>query len=525
MAFMNFGNRSAENSTGNYDDRSDSPVLSGGMARGLSYVIPWAQEENMMLREQALDRQAHKDIEAKAKLLGQDIKLPKVDDSYVGQKLKEYSQGQLKKLGQFVTENPDFQSDPGKWIQYKSLADSVANNDYAVRLAKVKDEYGYLTKYMKDNSNDLNDPNSGLRDELQRYSNWKKTGNFESGQSGAEKNQQDYMFTKPKQWDYDKDMRDMGSKAKGTKNEWISNDKTLYGTITSPDKDEIQALAIGYLKDPFTLKHAYDLYHSSALTDDQRRQYGNYQGMVTSAIEAYMPKGIDIKGAYKQQNINIHNYTGSGNAEQNTNLLKPYLDGVDAMTQPASFKNLVLTNYIGKGTASDNYMLKPCEGGSNPIMFSAAGDKGEKLGKEITDDYNLTDYNVVISPRSAGKIIEDNGKKYVQLTVYAQKKITPAMKQEIADYAMSPAVVNDPNKKILVDAYASKLTGSTPEMQVYVPVKPKWEVDEKDFDELSGFKESTIVGLQNQTLEQNMYKQSQQQQQQNKKVINFGNTN
>lgn len=104
--------------------------LSYGMAKGLSVEDKWEQRTDSLYRQQAY---AENIRQIKAEKVKQHTELTKehaAASPFYQAKLEEHYNGLNKKMGAFIMDNPDFDTDPVKYKEYVSIADQYLNNDF-----------------------------------------------------------------------------------------------------------------------------------------------------------------------------------------------------------------------------------------------------------------------------------------------------------------------------------------------------------------------------------------------------------
>lgn len=102
-------------------------MLEFGLRRGFSVPVVKDRSQEIM-QGYALKKQAQHEAESKAKMFADDFDYNNAINEYDSPRIKQYSQGKIKEIGTFIRENPDWERNVEKRVQYKSMIKDLKNN-------------------------------------------------------------------------------------------------------------------------------------------------------------------------------------------------------------------------------------------------------------------------------------------------------------------------------------------------------------------------------------------------------------
>src|SRR3990172_11835747 len=95
--------------------------LEFGLLKGASVVVPYDQMVNDQYRHYQIQRQRAIEQENKAKLFADDFDYNNAVNTFDNPLIKDYARKQISAIGTFVRDNPGWERDVSKRIQYKSM--------------------------------------------------------------------------------------------------------------------------------------------------------------------------------------------------------------------------------------------------------------------------------------------------------------------------------------------------------------------------------------------------------------------
>lgn len=172
-----------------------------GQIKGLAVKQPYDQLTNDLFRYDEMRRRTQAMNEAKMKMFQDDLEFQNAMNPYDSPRVKEFAENQIRRIGEFVKNNPDYLTDAGKMGQLKVMKNELKNNPILLRGMAVDNAY---KEYLKDRQEAIKNPNQwdieALDAEGQKFKNYFKTGN-PSGLVGLEQEgEQPVIYTRPKEF-------------------------------------------------------------------------------------------------------------------------------------------------------------------------------------------------------------------------------------------------------------------------------------------------------------------------------------
>lgn len=165
--------------------------LDFGLSEGLAYSYNANADMDAAKDQYLLKRQAQIDQENKAKLMGDMFQFGKAYDKYNEGRLNGFVQQRMTDIGKFVDENPDFQSNVGKWVNFKNMTRELLDNPIVSESMRIKSQTDFLNKYIADTPGAENLPDViRMKEGLNNY--------LESGSTDRDPmNRKEFMFNNP----------------------------------------------------------------------------------------------------------------------------------------------------------------------------------------------------------------------------------------------------------------------------------------------------------------------------------------
>lgn len=169
-----------------------------GAILGSAVSLNYDQQVNDLFRYDQMRKQTQALNESKAKLFADDLEFQNAMNEYDAPRVKEFAANQIRRIGEFVKNNPDYATDVGKMGQLKVMKNELKNNTPLLRGLAVDKAY---KEYLTDRQEALKNPNSwnmkALDAEGQKFNNYFKTGNA-NGLVGLEtEGEQPVVYTRP----------------------------------------------------------------------------------------------------------------------------------------------------------------------------------------------------------------------------------------------------------------------------------------------------------------------------------------
>ena len=167
--------------------------LEWGLRKGLSVVLP-DESENMW--KAAAYKSAMKDkAEAKAKMFADDFSYTNAINSFDNPKIKEFARNQIMKVGQFINNNPGWETNPLLRGQYQTMIHELKDNPDLMRGLTSDAAYKRWQEDMASNKEGL-DPED-FNETSDQWQNYLQYGN-QMGKEAAEKfGKQEFKYVAP----------------------------------------------------------------------------------------------------------------------------------------------------------------------------------------------------------------------------------------------------------------------------------------------------------------------------------------
>jgi len=136
------------------------PFFEFGATQGLAVSPNFEGRIRDKFRGAEMQRRAKLDAENKARVLGDMLKLGKATNRWDHARLKEFSETQLTGIAKYASDNPDYQTDVGKWAEFTKRTNELVDNPIVWRSQRFDSEASLMDKYETDpkNRDYLEDP-------------------------------------------------------------------------------------------------------------------------------------------------------------------------------------------------------------------------------------------------------------------------------------------------------------------------------------------------------------------------------
>lgn len=167
-----------------------------GTLQGLSVLLP--DREASIRANAQLQRQAKISAQNHAKMFADDFEYNNAMNAHDNPIVKEYANGQLTKIGKYLRENPDWETNPMKRVQYKQMLHELKDNPELNRGLQSDANFSEASKWLANPKNAKMANNSKIAEGIkQQQSNYLKYGN-QQGEDGLKNfGKQHYNFIAP----------------------------------------------------------------------------------------------------------------------------------------------------------------------------------------------------------------------------------------------------------------------------------------------------------------------------------------
>lgn len=280
-------------------------ALDIGGINGLAQNFQFDQRINdLRYREQQTQRSKAM-AEAKASLFADDLNYQNAINSHDNPLIKAESQATIKKIGQYVRENPDYATNLDKRIQLNELKRSLKDSPTLHRGLASDNSYKQylqdLAEVAKNPQQHDTDAYNQIQDEWKNYLQY---GNQYGKEAADAQGKQAFVYTKPRDFvDLNKSFQDVGNGFKDMATRSIKGGRNAYEEYAKPDSLRTVANQM-YQQN----KRQIDL--------EARKNGVDPLAYVETAINAHIPKKRDFGDYGLSDGIALANY-------------KKRLDGLD----------------------------------------------------------------------------------------------------------------------------------------------------------------------------------------------------
>lgn len=239
-------------------------MLEFGLRRGISVPINWDQRNADARYLLQLKKQSQQEQEAKAKLFADDADYTNAVNTYDNPIIKEKMKGKVYEIGKWAQQNPGWERDVQKRLEYKGLIKDLKDDPDLIRGLASDKGIADFNKYASDPKNADLVGTPEFEHEKQRLSNYLKYGN-DKGVAG-ERNA--YTFIAPEEGkDTTSALVDLASKAEFDVKDRVGKDGYKQ-SISDVRKNQAVEHALASTWGPY-LKKDYNKYQSQLVGNDK----------------------------------------------------------------------------------------------------------------------------------------------------------------------------------------------------------------------------------------------------------------
>ena len=166
-----------------------------GVLAGAGYRHPFYEELKLKMQAQQQQMLKRKMVMEEVKMLGEELQLGKASIPYYQEKLNEFAEGHYKKMGDWMTKNPDYRLNPSKFVEYTQMKNQLKDNQYTRRSEDLQNNMDLAYASYEKNP-DLMEQEA-FRSQFEQMRNQKLTGSAD----GIEGNDQQWSFTPVENWE------------------------------------------------------------------------------------------------------------------------------------------------------------------------------------------------------------------------------------------------------------------------------------------------------------------------------------
>jgi len=210
-----------------------------GLASGLAQSGQYDQRINDIRYQQNMLRQQEAMNEAKRKLFESDILYSEGGNAFDQPLVKAENQKITQAIGNYVNDNPDWETNFQKRAYVKQLKNSLKDNPTVLRALATNDNRNALLKYAQE-AKQKGTPfdEDALNAELNRYSNYEKFGNPDGQEASQKEGMKSYIFSRPQDFiDMNNVYKEAGASIKNPEIVQTGNG----GYYTKPKAEDVDA--------------------------------------------------------------------------------------------------------------------------------------------------------------------------------------------------------------------------------------------------------------------------------------------
>lgn len=223
-----------------------------GQISGLAQDFGYDQQVNDLRYQQQMMQQQNALNESKRKLFESDMDFQKGGNSWDQPLVKVENQKIVQSIGDYISQNPDWETNFQKRGYVKQLKNSLKDNPTVLRALSTNDNRQALLKYAQEaKQKGILIDEDAVNHELERYSNYEKFGNPDGQEALQKEGMKAYLFNRPVDFiELDKAGAERGNKFKGAALDikYLNNGRDgAYTTV--PKKELLDADAFQFYND------------------------------------------------------------------------------------------------------------------------------------------------------------------------------------------------------------------------------------------------------------------------------------
>lgn len=269
-----------------------------GLAQGLAQSGQYDQKINDSRYQQQMLRNQEALNESKRKLFESDIEYQQGGNAFDQPIVKAETEKIITALGNFVADNPDWETNFQKRAYVRQLKNNVKDNPHVLRAKTTNDQRTALLKYAQEaKQKGVPFNEDALNAELIRYQNYEKFGNADGQEAAEKEGMKAYLFTRPQDFiDTDKLFSELGNKFKDMRvNTKVKGGLGAYEEYADPDS--LKAVATQVYQNN---KNQFDIY--ARKTGEDPIQH------IMTGLDSYIPKKRDMGDYGLQKSMALERY-------------------------------------------------------------------------------------------------------------------------------------------------------------------------------------------------------------------------
>lgn len=217
-----------------------------GLAQGLAQDLGYSNQVNDLRYQSQLFRQQEAMNESKRKLFEDSLEFQKGGNAFDQPIVKAENQKIVQSIGDYISQNPDWETNFQKRGYVKQLKQSLKDNPHVLRALSTNDNRQALLKYAQEaKQKGVPFDEDALNHELERYSNYEKFGNPDGEEALKGEGMKAYLFSRPQDFvDMNNVYKEAGASIKNPEIVETGNG----GYYTKPKAEDVDARANSILQ-------------------------------------------------------------------------------------------------------------------------------------------------------------------------------------------------------------------------------------------------------------------------------------
>lgn len=210
-----------------------------GQISGLAQDFGYDQQVNDLRYQQQMLSQQQAQNEAKRKLFESDMDFQKGGNAFDQPLVKAENQKIVQSIGDYISQNPDWETNFQKRGYVKQLKNSLKDNPTVLRALSTNDNRQALLKYAQEaKQKGIAFDEDALNHELEKYSNYEKFGNPDGPEALQQEGMKAYLFNRPQDFvDMNPVYKEAGASIKNPEIIETGNG----GYYTKPKNEDVEA--------------------------------------------------------------------------------------------------------------------------------------------------------------------------------------------------------------------------------------------------------------------------------------------
>jgi hypothetical protein len=373
-----------------------------GLAKGLAYKHDFGASINNLYRQEQMYAEQRVEKERKTKMYSEMLAKPPLASPGATKRLESFTEEVIADVSNYVMENPDFETDPKKFAEFKAKTDKIINNDIVRKDQQVQQSFQKLREDLMAGNIEEED----FEVEMEKYMKYQED---ESGQ-------EDYFYMRPKYIEMS-DVIKKGVGIIGTERVTVQNADGGSSNVLRPNKGAVPDAVRTLLSDKWNKR---------AIEKSYKEERGEENGFTLEQFTANKIKNaIDIQDLKNSDGSSGDGYESTSQFYMNVRgpVTKAMKMGYTGKVTGAGVQNHVFTGWeIGKGDvimpSSGIKFITQQEDDEGNVSTNYSEDfTGVSIKSLDNDQAGSLRSGIAAKMTGAGSIVTVSGNPYVESVV------------------------------------------------------------------------------------------------------------